>query len=1030
MQTSPTPTPTPTPTPASQAARTAEIKRCFEALCDASPDSWSEALAQLTADEGVQQSAMALLLRDKALRDKAQGSDGAATPDALRRAIAAGAQALAGTALREGERLGVWRIDDLLGTGGMGSVYRAERADGQYQQTVALKVLSGQATARSSNRMVFERQTLAQLAHPHIARLIDGGTAPNGSPYIVMELIAGQDIGKYCSRGLDLPSFVRLFAPVCDAVEHAHRRLVLHCDIKPSNIFVTNDQRAMLLDFGIAQWLGSAQSHAPWGTASAGLAFTPTYASPEQSEGKPLSTQSDVYSLGKVLQRLGRDVTLSTQERRDFEAIVRKATMHTPSERYASALHLAQDLESLLAKRPVSARAPTWPYVAQRFVQRRMPWVVAGGAAAVLVSAGFTTALVQRTQAIRAEAATAEALVHATEARKLEVAAKDRAVAAQGLADARAVQAEDARQQADEARAQSDAQRRVAQAAQAQAQRAQAAAEASAQVAKAERSKAESESRRAAAAQALAEVEAKTSGEVQRFLASVFEGMRDAQPGLRQVPAYDVLERGRKRAEEGFAQRPELRSGVMEALGRIYDNIGDLDQAAKLYEQALQAETANAALPGVPRRPMVESRLQMLSAFALLNAGRSEEAEGFARRALATRQTAPDSTPRDVAGARAALGLSLSNQRKHPAALEQFDLVVGYHRTRSDPSDEDLASALHNQAQALSQAGQLPQAVLRYEEAVALKTRHFGPKHPSTFNSMEGLGAALRRSGETDRAVALLERLVAGQREVNGPESERFASSSDALANALFDQGRYAAADARFQDALAQGLKLPEAERSFRWASYAGNRAQLLHERGDLAAAASLFTASQAVLQRRQATGSLNLARSRVHLARLFIESQQIERATAMLADAALVMERAFSSEPRELSELRLAQIELALAKKDPSTASTMLARAMAVPGLSPSRELGFRRAAAQVADARADVAAAAKDWQLALDLALKQMPNTHPRIAVMRVSLAKTLLAAGQREAALAQVRSAQPGLAELSEASEVRKWAEALPK
>jgi serine/threonine protein kinase len=203
---------------------------------------------------------------------------------------------------RVGRRIGVYQIVEAIGRGGMGEVYRAVRADGQYDKQVALKLVRvGFDSSFVLERFRHERQILASLEHPNIARLHDGGTTEDGIPYLVMELIEGTPIHRYCDEHhLGVRERLQLFAQVCAAVQYAHRRLVIHRDIKPSNILVTAEGVPKLLDFGIAKIVD------PSGGSETTLLrpMTPEYASPEQVRGEPITTATDVYSLGVVLYRL------------------------------------------------------------------------------------------------------------------------------------------------------------------------------------------------------------------------------------------------------------------------------------------------------------------------------------------------------------------------------------------------------------------------------------------------------------------------------------------------------------------------------------------------------------------------------------------------------------------------------------------------------------------------------------------------------------------------------------------------------
>jgi eukaryotic-like serine/threonine-protein kinase len=205
-------------------------------------------------------------------------------------------------ATRVGRRIGAYNILEEIGHGGMGEVYRAGRADGQYEKEVAIKLVrGGYDTAAVLDRFRHERQILASLDHPNIARLLDGGTTDEGIPYLVMELIEGIPIDQYCNaRDLTVTERLRLFLQVCSAVQYAHQRLVIHRDIKPGNILVTQEGVPKLLDFGIAKILDPLAGSE---TTIAGP-MTPEYASPEQIRNEPITTATDVYSLGVVLYKL------------------------------------------------------------------------------------------------------------------------------------------------------------------------------------------------------------------------------------------------------------------------------------------------------------------------------------------------------------------------------------------------------------------------------------------------------------------------------------------------------------------------------------------------------------------------------------------------------------------------------------------------------------------------------------------------------------------------------------------------------
>jgi eukaryotic-like serine/threonine-protein kinase len=362
---------------------------------------------------------------------------------------------------REGRRIGAYQIIERIGHGGMGEVYRAVRADGQYKKDVAVKLVRGGYDTNSVlERFRNERQILASLDHPNIARLLDGGTTDDGVPYLVMELIEGKPIDQYCDQQkLSVSDRLRLFRQVCAGVHYAHQRLVIHRDIKPSNVLVTKQGEPKLLDFGIAKIV------APINEAETTLtrAMTPEYASPEQIRGEPITTATDVYSLGVVLYQLltgrspysadtrtphklaqavcdtepGRPSTVvgkrdpadgggqatdpdrisSAREgspaklrRRlagDLDDITMMALRKEPARRYGSVEQFAEDIRHHLEGLPVAARKGSWSYRAEKFARRHRVGIAAA-TIVILAVAGGVGATIREARIARANARRAE----------------------------------------------------------------------------------------------------------------------------------------------------------------------------------------------------------------------------------------------------------------------------------------------------------------------------------------------------------------------------------------------------------------------------------------------------------------------------------------------------------------------------------------------------------------------------------------------------------------------------------------------
>lgn len=299
---------------------------------------------------------------------------------------------------RSGERVGAWRVLEPIGAGGMGEVYRAERVDGGYQEIAAIKFLRGATDRDAQARFALERQTLAVLRHRNIAALLDGGTDANGEPYLVMALIDGAAIDVWCvEHRLPLEARLNLFMQVCAGVDHAHRHLIVHCDLKPSNVLVDSEGQVYVSDFGIARWLSAPD-------VASRSALTPGFASPEQHLGAAIGTASDIYSLGKVLECL----TDGQRRSADLAAIIACATDAQPERRYASARALANDVRCLIERRPLAVRGGAIGYRLGKWVQRQ-PMVAAAAVLTVVALAAFGWQLKrERDRALRAETAAEE----------------------------------------------------------------------------------------------------------------------------------------------------------------------------------------------------------------------------------------------------------------------------------------------------------------------------------------------------------------------------------------------------------------------------------------------------------------------------------------------------------------------------------------------------------------------------------------------------------------------------------------------
>jgi serine/threonine-protein kinase len=356
----------------------AQVRALFDAVCDLDEPLRRARLHELSDDADAIAKVLALL-------DRTEMNVWQIVEPALKSLAASGGE------VQVGDCLGNWTLLSQIGHGGMGTVYRAQRNDGHFEQIAAIKLLLGIPSSEALERLAQERQILARLSHPNIARLLDGGATPSGQPYIVMDYVEGMPIDDYLRQhGLGIPELLRLLIAVADAVSFAHQRLIVHCDLKPGNILVDAQGRPVLLDFGIASLIDDRGLPVATPDDRMSLAFTPGYASPEQRAGGEVSTATDVYGLGRVLWHLLQSGRTSVSPRpttdswdalavddpgnvavpRALRAIVKRATANDPAQRYISVSAFADDLRRFLERQPVAAMGAQRGYLLACYLRR------------------------------------------------------------------------------------------------------------------------------------------------------------------------------------------------------------------------------------------------------------------------------------------------------------------------------------------------------------------------------------------------------------------------------------------------------------------------------------------------------------------------------------------------------------------------------------------------------------------------------------------------------------------------------------
>ncbi len=379
-----------------------ELEAHFERLRLVPPAQWREQLAALALDADARLRLERMLMTD------------ADDDDPLARTIADGVQRLH---THDGERLGPYQLLREIGAGGMGTVFLAERADGNFVRQVAIKLLRGFPTLEGARRLRQERQILAGLDHPNIARLLDGGETAQGQPWLAIELIDGEPLLTHVARHAStLRDRLALFETMLDAVAHAHRHLIVHRDIKPANVLVSVDGTVKLLDFGVARLLESSDAAGDTSTR----VFSRGYASPEQEQGGAITTASDIYSLGVLLREMLTGQRQPNERRTspisalaldaDLSGILARATEIDPQRRYAGTAELRADLRCYREGRPVRAARWTRTYRLRKFIARHRLGFAATLLAAIVLGAFIWRLDRERNRALLAETTTQQAL--------------------------------------------------------------------------------------------------------------------------------------------------------------------------------------------------------------------------------------------------------------------------------------------------------------------------------------------------------------------------------------------------------------------------------------------------------------------------------------------------------------------------------------------------------------------------------------------------------------------------------------------
>jgi serine/threonine-protein kinase len=685
-----------------------------------------------------------------------------------------------------GARVGPWRLVRELGRGGMGAVYLAERDDGQFQQTVALKVVKrGMDTDEVLGRFLAERRILARLDHPNIARLLDGGVTAEGRPYFALEYVEGTPIVAYCAeRALALEARVGLMQQVCDAVHYAHRSLVVHRDLKPSNILVTREGRPKLLDFGIAKLLDTDEGL----TGTGARVMTPEYAAPEQVRGDAVTTATDVFALGLLLYEVatGRRWDRARHDgggrvgSDDLQAIIEMAVREEPERRYASAEALAADLRRFVDGLPVLARKGTATYRLRRFVRRHRAGVFAAAAVALATIAGVAGTLWQARLATE-EAAKTKAV-------------KDYLVSVFEVSDPNKARGEQvtARELLDRGAA------RIEQ---------------------------ELGGQPALAAEVLVLV-----GSLHLKLGSYDR-------------AAPLLERGAELQRQVHGRDSAAVADALSHLGDVYSLSSDFERAERLRRDALSIHRQRLG----PAHTDTVSSADGL-ARVLLKRGRHEEARRLVDETLLAIRQDRGEENEDYATSLNTLHMLLWNQGRYAEAepvmrrvLEIYVKVLGERHTRVAESYSNLGTAAMTRGDAVE-----GERMLR--KALEIGTSLYGGEHPNLGITLNNLSKALQEQGRIDEAIALQRRALALRTRQLGEGNPQLAVNFHNLALLLRERGDYAEAEKLLQETVAMNRRLLGDEHVSQVITF-GSLALVLSESGQPAKAEPLFRQSIALFR-------------------------------------------------------------------------------------------------------------------------------------------------------------------------------------
>ncbi len=757
------------------------------------------------------------------------------------------------TANRVGEQVGAYLLERLIASGGMGTVYEAVRADGEYEKTVAIKLINpGMVSRDMLRRFRIERQALAKLDHPYIGRLLDGGVASDDAPYLVMEYIDGVPIDAYCDAArLTVLERLKLFRKVCMAVHYAHQRLVVHRDIKPTNILVMPDGTPKLLDFGIAKILQPDLAGRGGNVTSTRVrSFTPDVASPEQIRGDVVTTAVDIYSLGAVLYTLlaghrpyrldnrslseierivceqtpprpstavvhtedvlggdgqvrmtidpatvssARGTTPQRLRRRlrgELDNIVMTAMRREPQRRYGSAERLANDIDCYLRGMPIAAGRDTIRYRFGKLVKRNKLATAATVLAVLAVVAGLISTTWQAREA--------------------------------GI------------------------QRNIAQANQLRAEK------------------------------------------VSEFLTDLF-AVSDPDKAPGEMPtARDLLDEGARRIETELTDEPTTRAALMHTMGVAYMNLGVYDRAETLLQETLTIVRGEL---GPVHADIATSLIDL--AVLRTRTGDYESAEALDREALAMLHSIYGETHEAIAQCLSNLGKLLHQTGKLEEAERLLREALGTRKNLLGDDHPDTATTRNNLAGLLFSTRDYDGAEALLREALAASRKALGEEHPRVAIQLSNLALVLHTKGDLDTAEKYQHESMDIKRRVFGDQHAEVATSYNNLGGINIDRGDYAAAEDYFRKALSI-LRTVHGDRHPAVARQLANLGMVLLYSGKYTEAEPVLTEALDLHSSTLPDDHPQVAATRALLAELHVDTGRAELGEQPLRDAVKILQENF----------------------------------------------------------------------------------------------------------------------------------------